>query len=247
MNNNKKYFSHNDIKRGLKMPNKINKDVAEETGIHAGDGHMNIIKHSTGTKYVYSISGGYEDERYFKSFLIPLMKRLYNIKPSIYRAKHEKSLTLHYQSKGLIYFKKGLGLPLGKKLNLKIPLLILKSPFRLDFIRGVFDTDGSLSFRKRYKKINYYPVIDIANKEANFIINIAKILKANKFSYSLNIDSLHKTRNGKLCKCSRIFIYGKTNLLKWMDLIGTSNPVKKDKFSLWKKYGYAPKWTAPLK
>ncbi len=241
------YLSYNDIKRGLKLPGVLTKELAEETGIHIGDGYMNICKHKTGTKYCYSICGGYDDELYFKEFVLPLTERLYNLKPSIYRAKHRKAITLHFQSKGLLYFKNSLGLPLGKKDNIKIPTIISNSKFKSDFIRGLFSTDGCLSFKRKYHKLNYYPVLDISSKSSRLIIQVSNILDKMGFTTSKVIDSWSKDSHGKLCKTSRVFLYGRENIFKWVKVIGFSNPKHQYKFDFWNKYGDLPRdWKKAL-
>ena len=233
-------ISYNDIKRGLKIPKTINKYLAEEIGIHVGDGSLGIYKHKSGIKYLYTISGHHNDELYFRKFIIPLMYRLYNIYPSIYKRKDEKSMELNYQSKGLIHFKKSIGLPLGKKEEIVIPKKIIMSNFKLDFIRGIFDTDGCLCFKKRYRKFYYYPCINISNKSDKLIIQIYKILKREKFRVSITLNKQSPDSRGKLCTTSDLNLYGKDNVIKWMSLIGTSNPRTTFKFNIWKRYGYIP-------
>ena len=111
-------LSKQDIKRGLKFPKKLSKSLAEEIGIHIGDGSLGIYKYNKDVKYSYSISGGYDDEKYFLEFVIPLMYKLYNIYPTFYKSKKEKSISLHYRSKGTLHFKNSIGLQLGKKTDL---------------------------------------------------------------------------------------------------------------------------------
>ena len=237
-------FSKNDIKRGLRIPNKIDRRISEEIGIHLGDGSLGIYKHKSGIKYSYTISGGYDDEEYFQNFIIPLMHKLYRIYPSTYKYRDRRSLELHYQSKGLIFFKRSLGLPLGKKENLKIPDIVKNSKCKLDLIRGLFDTDGSLFFRKRNKKVNYYPCISISNKNRIFIQEITKLLNKKGFDVTMSTEK-SKCSNGTLCVNTKLNINGKNSLLKWMKLIGTSHPKNLTKFSLWRKYGYIPKGIKP--
>lgn len=233
-------YSHNDFKRGLTIPKTLNKDLAEEMGLHLGDGCLGIYRYGHNIKYYYVISGGYDDEAYLKKFVIPLVYRLYHILPVFRKIKDKKYINLAYQSKGLLSFKKSLGLPINKKIGITIPKIILKSDFKLDFIRGLFDTDGCLSFRKRHRNVHYYPGVDISSKSPELIIQISKILKSKGFTISTVLNSISPASNGTLCKISRVYLYGEENLFKWMKLIGTSNPKNSFKFDLWKKYGYLP-------
>lgn len=241
-------FSYNDIKRELKIPKYLTKDLAEEIGIHLGDGSLGIYRNKFAIKnylkYAYHIAGSYDDEQYFKKFLIPLMEKLYNIRSHFYKSKNEKSITLSYQSKGLLYFKGSLGMPLGKKLNIAIPKIISDSDLKLHFIRGLFDTDGCLTFLKRHRKIHYYPRIDICSNSSRLIKQVSRILEKNEFVLTTTYDEIRNAGNGTLCKTSRLFLNGQENLFRWMKKIGTSNPKNRNKFNIWQKYGYLPK-TAP--
>ena len=232
-----KELSYNDIKRGLKIPTILSKELAEETGIHIGDGNLGVHPNGKSLKYQYSISGWTGDEDYLKEYVVPLMHKIYGIYPSVYRSKTSKSIELHYQSKGLVHFKKSLNLPLGRKDDLVIPNIILHSKFKQDFIRGLFDTDGSICFKKRYKDINYYPSISMGSKSTSLILQVSKILSAIGFRFSVTLEIVSYRNNSK-CKISRIDIYGKKNLLKWMEIIGTSKKRNIEKFKFWKEHGY---------
>lgn len=238
-------FSYNDIKRELKVPKYLTKSLAEEMGIHLGDGSLGIYRNkfaiNSYLKYAYHIAGSYDDEEYFRLFVIPLMKELYNIRSHFYKSNKEKSIALSYQSKGLLYFKNSIGLPIGKKIDINIPKLILNSEFKLDFIRGLFDTDGCLTFLKRHKKVHYYPRIDICSQSYNLITQISKILEKEGFRFFVSYNYISPAGNGTLCRTSRIFLNGQKNLFKWMKKIGTSNPKNKIKFNTWQRYGYLPR------
>ena len=235
-------FSQNDLRRGITIPKILSKDLAEEIGIHVGDGSLGIYKNGGSLKYSYVISGNIGDELYIDKFVVPLLYRLYHIKPSIYKPKNKKSIELHYQSKVIVYFKKVFfNLPFGKKDGIVIPKRIMNSDLKLDFIRGLFDTDGCLCFKKRHRSINYYPSIDIASKSHKLIIQISRILKEKKFKVSTVLNEVLPDSRGTLCRISRIHLYGEESLFRWMNLIGTSNPKKLIKFDIWKKYGYLPR------
>lgn len=193
---------------------------------------------------MYTISGNYEDESYFKEHIIPLIYCLYGLYPSIYKRGNRKCLELRYQSKGLIYFKKSLGLPLGKKKNVVIPNIVKDSYYEINFIRGLFDTDGCLCFKKRHKKIHYYPYISLVNENKGLITQVSKILERYNFSFSLILDRIEK-RKDTLCRISKIELYGKNSLTKWMKTISSSNPKHLNKFKIWKEHGYLPDRSSP--
>lgn len=226
-----------DIKRGLKLPTRISKEVAEELGIHVGDGCLYSYVNNFGTTgFRYNISGGLHEIEYFEGYLIPLIKKVYGIDGRI-RIRQD-GLELEYRYKTLVTFKHLLGLPIGKKNEIKIPECVLTSPFVYDFLRGLVDTDGCLTFHKKYKKLHYYPRIDITSKSKTLIFQLNSILTKAGFTTTFVLDRKCPAGNGTICKCSRIFLNGRKNLEKWISLIGFSKPETLRRISEWKIKGY---------
>lgn len=141
-------LSPQDIKEDLKLPEKPNEELAEETGIHIGDGSMNIYNGC----YLYSLRGHKEhDKKYYEEFIPDIYKNLYNLNVNI----RIWSDVIGFQkgSKGLGTFKnKIIGLPFGKKNEVGIPEFIVKKEHFTGFLRGLFDTDGCLNFEKKSKR-----------------------------------------------------------------------------------------------
>lgn len=93
--------------------------------------------------------------------IIELYLKLYNLKISLREMKNDGVYGFQIWSNALVNFKnKILGLPLGKKLNIKIPDIFMNK-FSVDVVRGVFDTDGCLYLEKKNNKL--YPRIQITN------------------------------------------------------------------------------------
>ena len=86
------------------------------------------------------------------------------------------------------------------------------------FIRGVFDTDGSVHIDK-----GVYPVITIRNRNRKVLMEIRKFLQKNGITASVFGPELTEF-GGKVYK---LRVYGKRNCLKWLRLIGSSNPRKR--------------------
>lgn len=103
---------------------KINKDLAEETGIHIGDGSMNIYN----GVYAYTIACHHiADRRYMDEVVVPLYRRVYDVKPKT-RNWSKGSYGFRVCRKKIIEFKRDvLNLPLGKKENIRIPQQILEN------------------------------------------------------------------------------------------------------------------------
>jgi intein/homing endonuclease len=93
---------------------------------------------------------------------VPLKRNLFNLK---IRAKYfsDNTYGIQFRSKAIVtFYNKVIGIPLGYKVKtVDIPLVIKNSPleFKIACLRGIFDADFSLTFKKKYKEVHYYPVI----------------------------------------------------------------------------------------
>lgn len=220
-------------------------NIAELLGAIAGDGHIDYgKKYGRGTHYKLVFSGSFtEDLEYYKKvekFLSKLSpKKIYFYKQrrdELAVCTHSKELLEYLIKKGAIYGRKTKKIDIPKWLNNKE---------KLHFLRGLFDTDGCLTFKKKYKdKVHKYPMVLITLKSKNMISKVSSILKENDFYfytgyYEKNTDK----RNGKSYERHSIYISGRKNLKKWMSLIGFNNPKHITKYQVWKKFGYCPRYT----
>ncbi len=230
------------------MSNKItipkkSKYLAEETGIHMGDGYMKIRKDVWGVHYEYAYSGhAHDDEDYIK-YVKLLMKKLYNLNPGYERLTNENGFNMSYFSKNLTNFKLSIGLPLSPKNNLEIPKWIKNNEeFSKNFLRGLFDTDGCLTFKGKNENLHNYPYITLGLKNRKFIYELGDLLK--KFSFDLNICKHYKiASNGTRTITWDIGLSGKDNLLKYMKDIGFNNSKHITKYLIWMKFGFCPPHT----
>jgi intein-encoded DNA endonuclease-like protein len=99
-----------------------------------------------------------------------------------------------------------------------IPSAIKKNKLFLKrFVRGVFDTDGTV-FTSNKKGSPNYPTLEISNSNLALITDIYQSLKELKFR-----THLRKTSKGGY----KVSIYGKAMLRRWNEVIGSSNPYKR--------------------
>ncbi|MFH1445684.1 MAG: LAGLIDADG family homing endonuclease [Nanoarchaeota archaeon] len=126
----------------------------ELLGIHIGDGCL-----SKTNKYKeYALLGDITEEReYYESHIIPMFNKVV-MKPLL----NKKVVGKSYPSMGvfgfLIFNSKifehyiNLGIKSGPKTSMKLPKLITnaKPDLQRAFLRGLFDTDGSIYFDKNY-------------------------------------------------------------------------------------------------
>ena len=134
----------------------VNK-LAEICGIHAGDGYLR----SDGKRIELDISGSIEEKPYYDNHVIPLFSKTFNIKITGKFFPSRNTYGFVIRNKNIIQRIHKLGFPYGKKTsNLRIPEFVIKSnnqKVKCLFLRGIFDTDGCITFyRKKYKKKNIF-------------------------------------------------------------------------------------------
>ncbi len=208
LDNNNVLFSRNDEKRGIVIPKIMTRELAEEIGIHVGDGTL------PNKEYYFSVRGGMDEEDYYTEFILPLYKRVYNLDLKV--LKRSRACGFEINSKALYLFKnKTLGIVTGCKTNrVEIPKQIVcgdNKEIMQAFVRGVFDTDGCFYGAKKGK----YPVISLSIKSKKAIVQIYKILKKLGFCPYLHIEEYS------------IYLNGPMRFIKWMREIGTNNPKHK--------------------
>ena len=234
-------FSRNDLRRKIVLPKFISEDLAENVGVLIGDGSIYISNHDYNIVYSGNLV---EDRYYFENYLVPLNKRLFNIlfKNIIYH----NEFRLYIRSKALLtFYSKAIGLPLGLKSNITIPRKILRSKSLITHcIRGIMDTDFSLSFKSR-KKYHSYPVISAYFKSKALVKQLENLLKKLNFKVVLNYDYERidkRIKNGKFIS-QAIYLNGKQNLELWWNLIESRNPRLVTRYLIWKKFGFCPPYT----
>jgi hypothetical protein len=128
----------------VKIP-KPNEKLAEFIGIALGDGTL--------CEYFLRVSGDSRYDKQYFNYLKNLTLELFGVEPSIFEDKREEHHTLYFQisSKEICTFlhEKCL-LPFGDKMKQKIILPKFIKQYKknsIAFLRGLVDTDGSVSRR----------------------------------------------------------------------------------------------------
>jgi intein/homing endonuclease len=211
----------------IKIP-PVNEDFVEFLGICFGDGclSVNLYKHD----YFLQIVANSIDELKYLKFVSFLIEKLFGLK-IIIRKQITNTIILSKRSKQLIELLNEYGMPIGKKYKLHVPKCVLISnKLSLAFIRGLFDTDGSLTFKR-----TCYPAISITSRCKELLIEVRKILLKNSFKLGKVVEEYAILNNKKFIKY-RIFIYGIYNLDRWFSIIGSNNPKNIKKYKIWKRY-----------
>ena len=238
-------FSNKDKYLGITLPNYISPELAEFIGILVGDGHLNYEVRSKSRFYSITISCNFsEDMDYFRDTINPIFKKLFNANFTVIKSKKLNYFNAVKCSKSIVNFLNlNFSVPIGNKTSdIQIPRIILNSnnPIKAAFIRGLTDTDFSLSFKKR-KYFHSYPVIKCSLKSKNIICQLNKILMdfGLKTSLALNEKNFDKRFNINHERHT-IYLSGRNNLEKWTALIGFSNPRLYSKYLIWKNFGFCP-------
>jgi len=222
----------------ISTPQLINNKLAYFCGVLTGDG--SIYHRQEKSDYIIKCVGNPSDEvSFYDTILAPLIKELFSI--DIVTKLHDSNKTYGFtiHSKDLFrYLVEDLDLPAGKKYDrLKIPSEIKNNnELKINFIRGLFDTDGCICFKKRYKKVPYYPVISLSSKSNKLISEVHQELAELGFKCNIFLDYTYKDIRIKqgFNTISRLEMNGRHNLKRWLRMVEFDSPKHLAKI---KKYG----------
>lgn len=189
----------------------LTKELAEIIGALSGDGHINK------NNYEVSITCSKLDKEYIY-YLKEIFERLFGLKFRI--ITQENIIRLKTYSKSLaLFFHTIYGLPLGRKMNkLKIPAKVKDNDEVLkSYIRGLFDTDGSIYLR-RQKDI----VIEIISRDGRYLEEVREVLESLGFFCGIS---------GK-----NLYIYQKKMISKFFRDIGSSNQKHLKKYEMYSSH-----------
>ena len=194
----------------MSIPTHLDKRLAEEIGVHLGDGFL------SDKKYDFRVKGDKNNERaYYDRHLASLYRNLFKIE--IKNKDYGTSYGFEIYSKDLWLFKtRVLGISAGKKNAIRIPLLVRNADTGIHcaFLRGLMDTDGSFEFRSRYGHNGYYPVISLATVSAALAKDALNVFLKLGFS-----AKLYQKANGS----DEIYLYGYANFQRYEAMIGWHN------------------------
>ncbi|MBN1941615.1 MAG: hypothetical protein JW772_05550 [Candidatus Diapherotrites archaeon] len=214
-------FSKTDVEKNIKLPEKMTPELAEEIGMHMGDGFL------SSRKFDYRLKGNKKDEKeYYQKTVEPLFKKLYNA--NLRLKVYDSAYGFELYSKAIWEFKtKTLGIKPGKKKQIKIPESVKTNNAAIlgGFIRGFFDTDGCISFKSQNKNKKYYPVIGIETISQNVMEDTYNMLKM----FGLN-PKCYKNGNKTAIKLN-----GYNNLRKYNQMVGWRNPKHLKKIKKWEE------------
>lgn len=202
-------------------PLKVTSETAEVIGIINGDG--------TVTKSgLISITGNpTEDFMHHKYRVQKLIKKIFkkNINAEIKDGLVKSKTTSRYIAKQL----NKIGVPLGKKVNLRIPNTIIRNKTLIKYyLRGLFDTDGTVCRRNKYNIRIGYGSFSEKEFTKDVFIGLKKLKFGSTYLYN-------HTRH-------RVEIIDDFEVIKFFKNIGSCNHSKIGKFLYWRLNKFCPSY-----
>jgi len=197
---------------------KVNSSLAETAGIFAGDG---TLYKTNCTGYVLEIRGNYDEETYYKNFVMPLFEKNLKTKLKIIDRSCKGSKIIGIRKCGklvLSVFHDLLGFPVGSKERIvSIPKMFINNKnLYIPYLRGVFDTDGSVSIRE-VKKGCIQPYVSFTSVSENHRKQIHKLLK------KMGFNAWKEKHRVRIC--------GWSTVSRFFDLIEPHNDLKVNRWN----------------
>lgn len=217
--------------KSITIPEELTPELAEETGLHIGDGSMNFYKTKKGLRGFYQLRGHIgDDKEHYDQRILNLYSKIYGVKLNLREMKSTGVYGFQIWSDDIVNFKhKTIGLPLGPKTNISLPRLFTKKQSLIaPILRGIFDTDGCLYLEKKNKKL--YPRIEfktVSEDLATDIRDCSEKLGLRATKYCL----LREEKNWN--NLYTVAIRGEIMLHKFFEIIEPANPKHIKKFNLY--------------
>lgn len=231
---------------------KTKPNIYEFLGWHLGDGCISVNNRYS----EFTLTGDIKEElQFYEMIIVPTFNRMFK---DIMKKKVELK---KYQSNGVCgiyifdkyfvdYLQKEWGLVKGKKLNIGIPALIKTIEQKRSFIRGLFDTDGSIYFCKSNVKtkkeslrglFHYKPKIKIATISQKLIKDTYGILSSLDIACRIQKPIRQRKQDHTM---HSIIIDTKGGTNRFIQDIGFRNVKHITKIKIWKRFGFCPPLTS---
>lgn len=241
-------LSKNDIRRGIILPILLNKELAEFIGIVIGDGHLSISigRQRSGAPLIRSdliIACNLFEQQYIR-YIREQFHLLFNIQLSYEPDKRSSTVLLRAHSKGIVQFlNKICEVPLNRKSDIVcVPNIIRNADHNIkySFLRGLADTDFSITFRYRQGKGHVYPSIRGGFKSKLLVQHLELLFKEEGYRYCTCYNLIKMDKRFGPTTINYIYLNGNGNLRKWVSEIGFSNSKFQRKIEKWQKDGICP-------
>jgi DNA-binding transcriptional regulator WhiA len=191
--------------------------TAEFVGVMLGNGCIGIydckFNERRTKQYQLKVTLDSRNKQY-TDYVYNLMKEVLEVKPVIYYKKRENTVDIRtFRKEKVLYALNEIGLKISPKWDrMEIPEKYTQGNFGILVVRGLFDTDGSVTIFNNNGTL--YPRIEIRMSPSPAQQQIIELL--NKLGFNYKIQKLER---GKI----KIRLSGKKELQKWFKIIGSSN------------------------
>lgn len=196
--------------------------IAEFIGIMLGDGSIGIYKTKQNKKlHQLKVSLDSRNKAYI-NYVRGLMKDVIEIEPKIFYKNKENAVDIKiYRKEAVLYAINNLGLKISPKWGkAEIPRDYCRGKLGLLVLRGLFDTDGSVTIFNNNGIT--YPRIEIRLSPSPMQEQFIHILKENNIKHTIQ-----ELDRGKI----KLRISGEKELKKWFDIVGSSNELYRQRAS----------------
>src|SRR3989344_8759951 len=197
----------------------LDEKLAEFVGIMMGDGGV--------APYHISITLNSETDARYKNYVVGLIVKLFKLEPKVYKRKDCKAVAIIVQRKEIVDFCFSIGLPKGNKLRqgLEIPRWIQENRNNITaFIRGLFDTDGSVFKHSYVAKGKRYSYVNVSL--SNRFLPLLKMVQETLINCGISVR-ISKDQ-------SEIRIEGQDSVDRYVNFVGTHNHKHQDKIDHWR-------------
>lgn len=184
----------------------LSSQLSEFCGILLGDGNL--------SKTQVCVTVNARDDRGYEYFVASLLERLFHRRPGITRKRNDPCVYLYIGSVRLLQFLRSIGIYATNKVKEQVdaPKWIFRSPCLMRaFIRGFFDTDGSVY------RLRFGVQMNFTNRAMPLLQSVREMLIRLGFRASeINGYSFYLTR--------------RIDLKRYYEKIGTHNPKHLQRF-----------------
>lgn len=212
------------LRKNINQPD-FSVQLAEMIGIILGDGGI--------SRYQITVTLNRFDDLEYSGYVKELMKSIFHVEPSVYERNSTVQITVSRVE--LVEFMMKLRFPIGGKVRQQtgVPDWIEKSlEFTKSCMKGLFDTDGCfyVDCHRINGKLYLNPALNFTNRSTPLL---------DFFKRGLEIFGFHPTQGTKYS----IFLRKESEVARYFEEIGSSNPKHVIKFQRYmkNKYGEVPK------
>ncbi|MBI2136430.1 hypothetical protein HYU06_05140 [Candidatus Woesearchaeota archaeon] len=211
-------------------------------------GHLSysVGKQRTGTKLARSqiIIAGNSNETEYLQFIQDIFYSLFNVELSYEKDNRSDTVLLRAHSKGILKFlSEKCEIPLNRKTEIvNVPEIIKCSSkgIKCAFLRGLADTDFSVTFKNKTNKGHNYPVIKASFRSKRLVQDLEKLYREIGFKYCVIYNLKQDDKRFGPIFMNHIYLNGRKNIYRWIKNIGFSNYKFNRKVDKWLKDGVCP-------